>query len=89
MTIATGLASPVKEERSVAEKKRLALSRLSEAWDEAAAENVDPDILAHAALFMALSDLIAAYGEDAVAEFAGALPKRIRALEFSVDVTVQ
>ena len=89
MTIATGLAPAAKDERSIAEKKRLALTFLSDAWDEALAERVDPDILANSALFLALSDLVAAYGEEAVAEFAKALPKRIQAFEFSVDVTVQ
>ena len=89
MTIATGTAEAAREERSIAEKKRLALTYLSEAWDDALAESVDPDILANSALFLALSDMIAAYGEEAVAEFARALPKRIEALEFSVDVTVQ
>ncbi len=89
MTIATGLAPAAKEERSIAEKKRLALTYLSDAWDEALGERIDPDILANSALFLALSDLVAAYGEEAVAEFAKALPKRIEAFEFSVDVTVQ
>ena len=51
--------------------------------------SIDPDILANSALFLALSDLVAAYGEEAVAEFARALPKRIEAFEFSIDVTVQ
>ncbi len=88
-TTATEQAPCAKEERSIAEKKRLALNYLSEAWDDAMEEGVDPDILAHAALFTALSDLIAAYGEEAVAEFANNLPKRIRAFEFSIDVTVQ
>jgi hypothetical protein len=91
MTIATGLAPAAtdKEERSIAEKKRLALGYLSDAWDEALGERIDPDILANSALFLALSDLVAAYGEEAVAEFARALPKRIEAFEFSIDVTVQ
>ena len=89
MTIATGLAPAAKEERSIAEKKRLALTYLSDAWDEALGEKIDPDILANSALFLALSDLVVAYGEEAVAEYARALPKRIQAFEFSVDVTVQ
>ena len=89
MTIATGLAPAAKEDRSIAEKKRLALTYLSDAWDEALGERIDPDILANSALFLALADLVAAYGEEAVAEFAKALPKRIQAFEFSVDVTVQ
>jgi hypothetical protein len=89
MTIATEATPVVREEPTIAEKKRLALTCLSDAWDEAMAEGVDPDILAQAALFTALADMVAAYGEQAVAEFAAKLPKRIRDFEFSVDVTVQ
>jgi hypothetical protein len=75
----------VKEGMSIAEKKRVALGYLSDAWDGALAEGVDSEILAHAALFTALCDLIATYGEEPVAELAKTLPKRIRALEFTVD----
>ena len=70
---------------TIAEKKRVALAYLSDAWDGALAEGVDSEILAHAALFTALCDLIATYGEEPVAELAKSLPKRIRALEFTVD----
>ena len=77
------------EERAIAEKKRLALAYLCEAWDEALAEGVDPEILAHAALFTALSDLICTYGEEAVADLAKGLPARIQAFEFSLVRTVQ
>ena len=75
----------VAEEMPIAEKKRVALSYLSRAWDGALAEGVDPEIVAHAALFTALCDLIATYGEEPVAELANTLPKRIRAFEFTVD----
>ncbi len=78
-----------REDRIIAEKKRLALAYLTEAWDEAVAEGVDSDILAHAALFTALSDLIGTYGEDAVAELAKTLPRRIEAFEFSLVRSVQ
>jgi hypothetical protein len=77
------------DEVSIAEKKRLALAYLSEAWDGAMAEGVDPEILAHAALFTALADLIATYGEEAVAELTKTLPRRVEALEFSLDRRVQ
>ena len=70
---------------TIAEKKRVALAYLGEAWDGALAEGVDSEILAHAALFTALCDLIATYGEEPVAELAKSLPKRIRAREFTVD----
>ncbi|MEX0853583.1 MAG: hypothetical protein WD036_09935 [Bauldia sp.] len=77
------------EEASIARQKRLALAYLSEAWDGALAEGVDSEIVAHVALFTALADLISVYGEDAVAELAKGLPKRVQALEFSVDRSVQ
>ena len=69
---------------TIKEKKKLALSYICEAWDEALAEGIDSEILAHAALFTALCDLIATYGEEPVAELAMTLPQRIRDLEFTV-----
>jgi hypothetical protein len=83
------LAAVEKEERSIADQKRVALGFLNEAWDSAISEGVDPDIVSHAALFTAISDLVQAYGEEAVAEMTKGLAKRINAFEFSVDVTVQ
>lgn len=77
------------EDLAIAEKKRVALTYLSEAWDEAVAEGVDSEILAHAALFAALSDLISTYGEEAVAGLAERLPERVRAGEFSLEKSVQ
>jgi hypothetical protein len=73
----------------IAAQKRLALDYLSEAWSDAVAEGVEPEIIAHAALFAAFADLVATYGEEAVAELARSLPRRIEALEFSLDRAVQ
>jgi len=73
----------------IAEQKRAALAYLTEAWDEAVAEGIEPDIMAHAALFASLSDLIDTYGEDAVAELAVSLPDRIRRGEFTLQRTSQ
>ncbi|MBN9432026.1 MAG: hypothetical protein J0I45_06270 [Bosea sp.] len=73
----------------IAEQKRAALAYLTEAWDEAVAEGIEPDIMAHAALFASLSDLIDTYGEDAVAELAVSLPDRIRRGEFTLQRTIQ
>lgn len=89
MTNVSGDAVRSAEDRAIAEKKRLALTYLTEAWDEAVAEGVDSDILAHAALFTALSDLIGTYGEQAVAKLAEGLPRRIQAFEFSLARSVQ
>jgi hypothetical protein len=73
----------------IAEQKKVALAYLTQAWDEAVAEGVESDVLAHAALFAALSDLVLSYGEDAVAELAASLENRIRNREFSVTRTIQ
>ncbi len=73
----------------IAEQKRVALAYLTQAWDDAVADGVDSDILAHAALFAALSDLITSYGEVAVAELAATLEDRIINREFTVHRTVQ
>jgi hypothetical protein len=75
--------------QGIAAQKRLALNYLSEAWSEAVAEGVAPEILAHVALFTAFADLVATYGEEAVAELARSLPSRIEALEFSLARAVQ
>ncbi len=74
---------------TIAEKKRVALSYLNEAWEGALADGVDPEIVAHAALFTALSDLVDTYGETAVAELAGTLPDRITSREFTLRPTLQ
>ena len=89
MSEATGFNARRQEDLAIAEKKRVALTYLVEAWDEAVAEGVDSEILAHAALFAALSDLISTYGEEAVAGLAQRLPERIRAGEFTLDRQVQ
>jgi len=89
MTTPSAAADSRQDDAVIAEKKRLALAYLSEAWDGALADGVDPEILAHAALFTALADLIATYGEDAVAELAKTLPRRVEAMEFSLDRNVQ
>jgi hypothetical protein len=73
----------------IAEQKKVALAYLTQAWDDAVAEGVESDVLAHAALFAALSDLILSYGEEAVAELAASLEGRIRNREFTLSRTLQ
>ena len=69
---------------SHAEEKQLALRYLMDAWDEAVYEGIDPDCLATAAIFAALSDMIGTYGEEPVAVMCERLPERIRAGEFTL-----
>lgn len=69
-------------------QKQEAYARFSAVWEEALGDGIDPDILAHVALFAALRDLVTTYGECAVAEFAGRLSDRVTAGEFSVPTTL-
>ena len=66
------------------EQKALALDRILDAWDDALGEGCEPDQIATAAIFAALTDMIDAYGEELVAEMAESLPARIRRGEFSM-----
>ena len=72
-----------------AEAKRVALRYILEAWEEALYDGLDPDCLATAAIFAALSDMIATYGEEPVAVMCERLPERIRSGEFTVGKTQQ
>jgi hypothetical protein len=67
------------------EQKQAAISYLHEAWAEARLDGIDPDCMAQACLFAALTELVTTYGEDATARFAEGLSKRIANGEFSVD----
>ncbi len=69
-------------------QKQEAFERLSEAWNEAIGDGIEPDVIAHVALFTALSDLVETYGEPAVAEFANQLASRIRGGEFTIPAVV-
>lgn len=89
MSAATGFPAPGQEDLAIAEKKSVALTCITEAWETALAEGVDAEIIAHAALFTALSDLISTYGEEAVAALVERLPDRVRTGEFTLDRLVQ
>ena len=71
------------------EQKYVALRYIMEAWEEAVYDGVDPDCVATAAIFAAMSDLITTYGEEPVARMAERLPERIRAGEFTINKTRQ
>lgn len=76
-------------ERPAQEAKQVALRYLLDAWEEAVYDGIDPDCIATAAIFAALSDMIATYGEDPVAAMCEHLPERIRNGEFTVGQTKQ
>ena len=69
--------------------KHAALRYILDAWEEAVYDGIDPDCVATAAIFAALSDMIATYGEEPVAKMVERLPDRIRIGEFTVARTTQ
>ncbi len=71
------------------EEKQAALRYILDAWEEAVYDGLDPDCLATAAIFAALSDMIATYGEEPIAVMCERLPDRIRNGEFTVGRTKQ
>lgn len=66
------------------EQHRAALAYVTEAFAEAILAGIESDSFAQAALSAALRELVATYGEEAVATFAEALPGRLRAGEFTL-----
>lgn len=70
-------------------EKQEALRYIIDAWAEALHDGIEPELLANASLFAALSDLVATYGEEAVAQMANKLPRRIQHGEFTLNRTTQ
>ena len=66
-------------------EKHAALRYILDAWEEALHDGIEPEMLANAAL----SDLIAVYGEDAVAKMTTGLSRRIHHGEFTLKRTPQ
>lgn len=67
------------------DQHRAALAYVTEAFAEAILAGIESDSFAQAALSAALRELVATYGEEAVASFAEALPGRLRAGEFTLS----
>jgi hypothetical protein len=66
--------------------KQAALSYVAEAFAEAELDGLDADYMAQAALFAAFMELVATYGEEAVAQYAEGLPEKIRGGGFSTGL---
>ncbi len=63
-----------------------ALNYILVAWEEATDSGVRPQLLAYAAIYTALSDLVSIYGEDSVAKLVTGLAARVHSGEFSLDM---
>jgi hypothetical protein len=72
------------EGEQLSAQKREAYVRISAVWQDALGAGIEPEVLAHVAIFAAFGDLVATYGESAVADFAERLSGRIAAGEFSI-----
>ena len=70
-------------------QKQQALTYILDAWEEALHDGIEPEMLANAAMFAALADLIGVYGEDAVAKMTTGLSRRIHHGEFTLKRTSQ
>ena len=67
-----------------ADRRVEALNYILEAWDEALATGIASELLAYAAIYTALTDLVAAFGEDSVVSLVEGLGSRVRRGEFSL-----
>ena len=66
-----------------------ALSYIIDAWEDAIIAGLEPETIAGASLFAALTDLVSTYGEEAVATMIKDLGTRIQNGEFTLDRITQ
>lgn len=69
--------------------KQQALGHVERAFDDAEAEGVPVDAIAHAALFAAITTLVDCFGEDSVARLMSELPEKITAGGYTLSRTLQ
>jgi hypothetical protein len=61
-----------------------ALDFILEAWEEGTGSGIAPELMAYAALYTALTDLVAAFGEESVAGLVNGLVPRVEKGEFTL-----
>jgi len=66
-----------------------ALSLILAAWDEGTEAGVAPELMAYAALFTALTDLVSLFGEEAVLTLTRGLERRVTMGEFTLNRVTQ
>ncbi len=66
-----------------------ALNFIMEAWDEGTENGIAPEMMAYAAIYAALTDLVAAFGEDAVSTLVVGLGPRVEKGEFTLYTSRQ
>jgi hypothetical protein len=66
------------------DESQKALDCILEAWEEGTESGIAPELLAYAALFTALTDLVAAFGEEPVMSLVNGLVRRVEKGEFTL-----
>lgn len=66
-----------------------ALNLIIEAWEEGAETGIAPEMMAYAALYTALTDLVASFGEGEVVRLVEGLKPRVERGEFTLYRTQQ
>jgi hypothetical protein len=66
-----------------------ALGFILAAWEEGTDSGIAPELMAYAALYTALTDLVASYGEASVVTLVNGLAPRVEKGEFTVYRTRQ
>jgi hypothetical protein len=61
-----------------------ALNYILEAWEEGTESGIAPELMAYAAIYTALTDLVAAFGEDSVITLVNGLVPRVQKGEFTI-----
>ena len=72
------------DDRTQEKPNLYALDLILAAWDEGVDNGVTPQQMAYAAMFTALTDLVAIYGEEAVIGLTKGLEQRLTRGEFSL-----
>lgn len=73
----------------VHEKRQAALEYQNEAWADGMADGIEPEIIADAAIALAIRETVRIHGEDAAEALLKDLRERIHAGEFSPKRTIQ
>ena len=61
-----------------------ALNYILEAWEEGTESGIAPELMAYAALYTALTDLVASFGEESVVSLVNGLVPRVQKGEFTL-----
>ncbi|MCY0147613.1 hypothetical protein OEG84_07765 [Hoeflea sp. G2-23] len=77
------------DELIVQEKLQVALELQHDAWAESTADGIEPEIIADAAMIIAIRETVRALGEDQAEALVESLRGRIQAGEFSPERVLQ